>query len=106
MPESPAAGAPFGLLRRRRPDMAAGGIGDALRRRTSVPPPAPFTLWSNRLIEVAAHARPPDVITPEQIHRWDLCVAIAPKLLGEESTWAQLRSCGPHLYRDETLPSE
>jgi hypothetical protein len=52
-----------------------------------------------------AESRPSGVVTAEQIRRWDLSVAVARKLLGEESSWAEIVFCARHLFFDDTLPT-
>jgi hypothetical protein len=45
-------------------------------------------------------------MTPDQIHRWDLCVAVAWKLLGEDASWSQILFGGRHVFYDDSLPTE
>jgi len=54
-----------------------------------------------------AESRPPYITTGEEIRRWDLCVAVAPKVLGEDATAAELWQATRLLFNDPvTYPTE
>jgi hypothetical protein len=59
--------------------------------------------YAPAMIEVPsapAESRPPYVTSDEQIHRWNLCVAVAPKILGEDATAAELWQITRLMYND------
>lgn len=53
-----------------------------------------------------ACTRPAEEMTPEEVHRWNLCVAVAWDLLGDNSSWRQITFCARHLYYDPGPPTE
>lgn len=50
-------------------------------------------------------SRPSGVMTPEQVHRWNLAMAVAWKLMGADSTRHEVLFLARRLYFDEDLPT-
>jgi hypothetical protein len=82
----------------------------ALRRRRKAPGrrrPNRSTLLPMpvRAPSAPVESRPPYVRESEEIRRWDLAVAVAPILLGEDASAADLWRLARQLYADPSLPT-
>lgn len=51
-------------------------------------------------------SRPLGVVTPEQIRRWNLAVAVAWKLMGDDAAWREVLFLARRLFYDEGLPTD
>jgi len=55
--------------------------------------------------EAPVESRPPYVNEPAEVQRWNLAVAVAPRLLGDDASTGELWFLARHLYKSD-MPTE